>query len=98
MTGPNNAVRQSGQGSGTVSFTGETPAPPAGTSYRLRLICHGTGVTLPNLTSRGTAGLQTKTCFAGHEYVWDYLPLATLSRVRVEAAPGTTWTIAIESM
>jgi hypothetical protein len=98
LTGPNNAVRQSGEGSGTVSFTGETPAPPAGAKYRLRLVCHGSGVTLPNLTTPEVSGLQTKTCFAGHEYVWDNVRLTAPIRIRVEAAAGTTWTIAIDPM
>lgn len=99
MIGPNNAVRQSGQGSSTVSFTGETPAPPAGTTYRLRLVCNGSGVTLPDLTApRAGGALQARTCFAGNEYVWDYLPLKAPIRIRVEAAPGTRWTIAIGSM
>lgn len=98
MTGPNNAVRQSGQGSGTVSFTGETPTPPVGTDYRLRLVCRGSGVTLPDLTSQRASGLQTKTCFAGREYVWDNVRLSTPIRIRVQAAAGTSWTIAIDSM
>jgi hypothetical protein len=96
MSGPNNAVRQSGRGSSTVSFTG-APRPPA-THYRLRLVCHGTGVSLPNLTAPEASGLQTKTCFAGHEYVWDNVALTAPIRIRVAAAPGTTWTIAIDSI
>lgn len=98
MTGPDNAVRQNGQGSGTVPFAGETPAPPAGTKYRLRLVCHGSGVTLPDLAMPGAGDLQTKTCFAGYEYVWDDVHLTAPIRIRVSAAPGTTWTIAIDSM
>jgi hypothetical protein len=98
MSGPNNAVRHTGQGSSTVSFTGETPSPPTGTKYRLRLVCHGSGVTLPNLTTPEASGLQTKTCFAAHEYVWDYVPLTAPIRIRVEAALETTWTIVIDSM
>jgi hypothetical protein len=98
MSGPNNALRQSGQGPGTASFAGETLRPPAGTTYRLRLLCHGSGVTLPNLKTAGVSNLQTKTCFAGHEYVWTDIPLTTPARIRVEASPGTTWTIAIDSM
>ncbi|HJQ01127.1 MAG TPA: hypothetical protein VJ851_05975 [Jatrophihabitans sp.] len=98
MTGPDNALRQSGQGPGTVAFPGETPAPPAGTKYRLRLVCHGSGVNLPNLTTPDASGLQTKTCFAGHEYVWDYVSLPTPIRIRVDTPAGTTWTLAIGSM
>jgi hypothetical protein len=98
MSGPNNGVRRSGQGSSTVSFTGETPTSPARTIYRLRLLCHGSGVTLPNLTTPGIDGLQTKTCFAGHEYVWIDIPLTRPIRIHVEASPETTWTIAIDSM
>jgi hypothetical protein len=98
LTGPNNAVRQSGQGSSTVSFTDETPPLHAGAHYRLRLVCHGTGVTLPDLATPSARGLQTKTCFAGHEYVWNDVLLTAPIRIRVTAAPGTTWTIAIDSM
>jgi hypothetical protein len=98
MSGPNNALRQSGQGSSTASFAGETSNPPAGTTYRLRLLCHGSGVTLPNLKTAGVSNLQTRTCFAGHEYVWTDILLTTPARIRVEASPGTTWTIAIDSM
>ncbi len=98
MSGPDNAVRHSGQGPATVSFTGETPTPRAGTRYRLRLVCHGAGVSLPDLTTPEARGLQTKTCFAGREYVWDHVRLTPPIRIRVEAAPGTTWTIAIDSM
>jgi hypothetical protein len=96
MSGPNNAVRHSGQGPGTVSFTVETTTPLPGPRYRLRLVCHGTGVSLPDLATPSDRGLQTKTCFAGHEYVWDDVRL--VRSIRVAAAPGTTWTIAIDSM
>jgi hypothetical protein len=98
LTGPDNPVRRSGQGSATVTFAGETPAPPAGSSYRLRLVCHGSGVTLPDLRTVEANGLQTKTCFVGHEYVWDGIRFSTPLRVRVQATADTSWTIAIDSM
>lgn len=98
LTGSDNGIRHSGQGSRTITFAGETSPVTPGARYRLRLVCAGAGVTLPGLSARDMKGLQTKTCFAGREYVWDDVRLTTPARVRVEATPGTTWTIAIDSM
>ena len=98
LSGPANGVRQSGRGSSTVTFAGETPPDIPATHYRVRLVCTGNGVTLPGLAATRAKGLQTRTCFAGHEYVWDSVALTTPARVRVEATPGTTWTIAIDPM
>lgn len=98
LLGPDSDVRRSGRGTGTVTFPGEIPAPSPGTSYRLRLVCHGSSVTLPGLKTSEASGLQTKTCFAGYEYVWTGIHLTTPAQIRVEAPPDTTWTIAIDSM
>ncbi len=94
MTGPDNGVRDSGHGSSSVRFTGKTPT----TNYRVRLVCHGSGVALPGLTASRAKGLSTRTCFAGREYVWTSVRLTMPATVRIEASDDTTWTISIDSM
>ena len=93
LLGPDGISRASGRGSGTATFT---EGPASDSTYSVRLVCRGSGVTLPDLDAQNAKGLSTKTCFAGSEYVWQGVRITAPIRVRVVAAPGTTWTIVID--
>jgi hypothetical protein len=103
IAGPDNALRQNGRGSATVTFAGDAnPGKPA-TRYSVRLTCSGTGVHLPDLnglsTNGGaetTGGLITHTCFPGREYTWQSIPLRLPHSVRVVAPADTRWTIFLD--
>lgn len=93
LRGPDNYFRRSGAGTRTVRFAQwpQSADPPAD---RVELVCHGSGVRIAGVTSAGQ-GLSTNMCFAGREYVWDGVHVALPRSLRVVAAPGTTWTIAV---
>ena len=102
--GRDNGLRHNGRGSASITFAGDkNPGGTPATRYSVRLTCSGTGVRLPDLNGTATnggpettGGLVTRTCFPGHEYDWQSVPLRLPHTVRVVASAGTRWTIFLD--
>jgi hypothetical protein len=86
-------ARADGRGTKTVTLTEDQPS---GGPYRIEMVCHGSGLSIPGLLETDTkTEPSTKTCFPGSMYLWKITKLTLPARLTIKASSSTTWTVVV---